>query len=356
MQADFTRYSCQIALPGFGEKAQQSLQQARALIVGAGGLGCPAAQYLVASGIGKIGVADYDVIGITNLHRQILYTPAEVGLKKVAVLVSKLQAQNPSISLVGHDLEITADNVLELVAGYDMVVDCTDNFDTKYLLNDACLIAGKPLVYAAIYQYEGQVAVWNVLGADGIRSSNYRDLFPEVNASQIPNCAKGGVIPTLAGMIGCLQANEVIKYFTGIGELLSGKLLIVDALTNTSRIFNIPKSTNSTVNTLLISAKIPVITYNELQNSYQAADYDLIDVRTLDERNKFHIGGRHIPLSELENNIAYLDMSKAIVCYCASGRRSAEAIKILRSKFKDGNFFSLKGGINALPIPHSPEE
>src|SRR5689334_7714808 len=157
MQDEFLRYGCQLALPGFTEATQQNLQQAKVLIVGAGGLGCPAAQYLAAAGIGTIGVADADTIGTSNLHRQVLYTPAEVGLKKASITCMKLEQQNPGITLVPHDMRVTSENVMDLTSAYDLVLDCTDNFETKYLLNDACVLSGKPFIYGAIYQYEGQV-------------------------------------------------------------------------------------------------------------------------------------------------------------------------------------------------------
>ncbi|MBB5394574.1 HesA/MoeB/ThiF family protein [Mucilaginibacter sp. AK015] len=223
MHPDLSRYSCQVALPGFGEAAQQLLKQAKILVVGAGGLGCPAAQYLASSGVGTLGIADFDVVSISNLHRQVLYDPADVGLLKTQVVCERLQKQNPQVKLIPHIDKITSNNVMQVIDGYDVIVDGTDNFETRYLLNDASVIAGKPVVYGAIYQYEGQVAVWNMSNPDGTRSPNYRDLFPQVDPTQVPNCAVGGVIPTLAGIIGCMQANEVIKYLTNTGELLTGK-------------------------------------------------------------------------------------------------------------------------------------
>ena len=195
-----------MALPGFEEKTQQLLQDAHVLIVGAGGLGCPTAQYLTSTGVGTIGIADPDIVSLGNLHRQILYTPDDVGKKKTEVACYRLQLQNPTVKLVAHDLSINPENVFEIIREYDIVVDCTDNFESRYLLNDACVISGKPLVYGAIYQYEGQVAVWNVKGLDGM-SPNYRDVFPSVDPTQVPNCSEGGVLPTIAGIIGCLQAN-----------------------------------------------------------------------------------------------------------------------------------------------------
>src|SRR5664279_1926755 len=265
MQPELLRYNCQIALPGFSNASQQQLQDAKVLIVGAGGLGCPAAQYLAASGIGTIGIADFDTVSTSNLHRQVLYTPAEVGFKKAVIACRKLQQQNPGISLIPHVIKITSLNVMEVIALYDIVLDCTDNFDTKYLLNDACVLTGKPLVYGAIYQYEGQVAVWNLLNNDGTASPNYRDLFPMVNSSQVPDCVAGGVMPTLAGIIGCIQANEVLKYFTRQGELLAGKILVFDVQTLQSRIIKLGRITKTNITTLAETLAQPVISVKDLK-------------------------------------------------------------------------------------------
>lgn len=347
MSADFTRYSCQIALPGFGEPAQLLLQKAKVLIVGAGGLGCPAAQYLAASGIGTLGIADFDTISISNLHRQILYTPEDAGLKKAQIACERLQKQNPGIKLVPYDLKITSKNVTSIMQEYDVIVDGTDNFDTRYLLNDAAVLLGKPLVYGAIYQFEGQVAVWNVKNTDGFFSPNYRDLFPEVDAAQIPNCAEGGVIPTLAGIIGCMQANEVIKYLTKTGELLSGKVLIFDAQTMQSHVIKIGNITKTKITTLTSTSEIPTITATELKKSLIENQFELIDVRTERERDQFDIGGIHIPLDELEENIAQFNNDKPTVFYCSTGKRSAEAVKLIKQKFPDGRAFSLENGLKS---------
>lgn len=347
MQNELLRYSCQLALPGFNEATQQQLQNAKVLIVGAGGLGCPAGQYLAAAGIGTIGIADYDTVSISNLHRQILYTPAEVGLKKVAVACKKLQQQNPTISLIPHDIKITSENVMDVINPYDIVLDATDNFDTKYLLNDACVLTGKPLVYGAIYQYEGQVAVWNILNNDGTSTPNYRDLFPTVNATQVPDCTEGGVMPTLAGIIGCMQANEVIKYFTVSGELLTKKILMFDAQTMQSRIIKIGSVTGTNITALPETLAEPVITVRDLKDVIDKNVYELVDVRTLEERNEFNIGGRHFPVNELEDKTSVLNNGKTIVMYCSSGKRSGEAVKLIRKKFPGINIFSLKGGLKA---------
>jgi molybdopterin/thiamine biosynthesis adenylyltransferase/rhodanese-related sulfurtransferase len=343
MDANWTRYSCQIALPGFGEAAQQLLQQAKVLVVGAGGLGCPALQYLAAAGVGTVGVADYDTISLSNLHRQILYNPSDAGKKKAIVACERLQQQNPGVRLIPHDVKITSGNVMDIIGQYDIIVDGTDNFETRYLLNDATVLSGKPLVYGAIYQYEGQLAVWNVKNSDDSFSPNYRDLYPEVNAAQIPNCAESGVIPTLAGIIGCMQANEVIKYITKTGELISGKVLIFDAQSLQSRIINIGNTTKTIIEQLAETEEIPVVSIDDINQD----DFELIDVRTLQERDLFDIGGKHIPVEEIAENLDYFGDNRKRVFYCATGNRSGEAVKLIKQKFPDAKVFSLKGGIKA---------
>jgi adenylyltransferase/sulfurtransferase len=344
---DLSRYSCQIALPGFGKQAQQRLQQAKVLIVGAGGLGCPAAQYLAASGIGTLGLADNDTISISNLHRQILYTPADAGKKKVTVAAAKLQLQNPEIKIIPHLLKVTADNVMQLFAQYDVIVDGTDNFETRYLLNDAAVLTGKPLIYGAIYQFEGQIAVWNAPNADGSRSPNYRDLYPQVDATQVPNCAEGGVIPTLAGMIGCMQANEAIKYITQTGELLAGKMLILDTQTMQSRVIKIGAVTKTEITHLPKTILAETISIADLKAALEANMVDLIDIRGSEEHEDFNIGGRHIPSYKLERSLADTDSSKTIVLYCTIGKRSADAVKKLKEINPGLNVVSLEGGVKA---------
>src|SRR5665213_3410120 len=347
MNPDFLRYSCQIALPGFSERAQQRLQNARVLVVGAGGLGCPAGQYLAAAGVGTLGIADFDTVSVSNLHRQILYSPADAGKKKAAIACEHLQLQNPGIKLVTHDVRITSQNVMDVITGYDIIVDGTDNFETRYLLNDAAVIRGKPLVYGAIYQYEGQIAVWNIVNEAGERSCNYRDLFPSVDATQIPNCAEGGVIPTLAGIIGCMQANEVIKYLTQTGDLLANKVLIFDAQTLQSRIIKIGDATGTNITSLMETIAIPVISVADVKKGLEGHLLELVDIRTQAEREDFNIGGQHVPLDRLYPYIEKLDKNVRTVLYCASGKRSGEAVKVIKQKLPNANVFSLEGGLKA---------
>jgi molybdopterin/thiamine biosynthesis adenylyltransferase/rhodanese-related sulfurtransferase len=334
-----------MALPGFSKTAQQRLQQAKVLIVGAGGLGCPAAQYLTSTGVGTIGIADFDVVSESNLHRQILYTPADIGQEKAILACMRLQAQNPGVKLVPHTEKITSANVLDIVKQYDIVIDGTDNFETRYLLNDACVLTGRPLVYGAIYQFEGQVAVWNVKCKDDQRSPNYRDLFPKVDATQIPNCTEGGVIPTLAGIIGCMQANEVIKYITQTGELLAGKVLMFDAQSMLSRIIKIGSVTKTNIRRLTATVAIPIITAEELKSRLLNDDIELVDVRTEQERDAYDIGGTHIPLDELESYLPFFTSITTKVLYCATGNRSAEAVKLIMKMIPEADVLSLEGGL-----------
>ncbi|MBC7554537.1 MAG: HesA/MoeB/ThiF family protein, partial [Taibaiella sp.] len=323
----YSKYSCQMALPGFGLQGQELIAQAKVLIVGAGGLGCPAAQYLAATGVGTIAIADNDTVSNSNLHRQPLYTPEDIGSKKAVVACRQIQSQNPDIETVVFDLMITAENAMEVLGGYDIVLDCTDNFETKYLLNDACVILGKPLVSGAIYQYEGQVAVLNVLRADSTKSANYRDIYPDVDASKVPNCVQGGVIPSIAGIIGCMMANETIKYLTKAGDILTDKLLVFNALTMRSITVEITPQHNRPVATLTQMVATPTVTLEELHNRNK--EYELIDVRTAEEHNEYNIGGVNVPLNELAGKFSNNGSRKAVVFYCASGRGSAEAVKLM---------------------------
>lgn len=345
MSNDFERYSCQLALPGFTQAIQQKLQRAKVLIAGAGGLGCPSSLYLAASGVGTIGIADYDVISVSNLHRQVLYADDEIGLKKSVTACKKLQQQNSGIQLVPIDEKITSQNVMEVIQPYDIVVDCTDNFEAKYLLNDACVLSGKVMVYGSIYQYEGQLAVFNLPNGDGTRSPNFRDIFPSVNAAQIPNCAEGGVMPALAGIIGCLQANEVIKYVTGQGELLAGKIMMFDVRSLQSRIIKLKRVSETVITGLPVTESVPVISADELKKAIGLNEYYLIDVSTPAEHNSFNIGGNNIPLNDLEKNKSLLNFDKPVVFYCATGKRSSEAVKLIKTKFPGVKTYSLEGGI-----------
>lgn len=346
------RYSCQLRLPDFGKTGQQGLQQAKVLIVGMGGLGCPTAMYLAAAGVGTLGIADHDIISTSNLHRQVLYTAQETGQKKVVVARQKLQAQNPAINIVAYDERVTAANVVELLAAYDIIVDATDNFETHYLLNDACVMAGKPLVHGAIYQYEGHVAVWNMKNADGSYSPNYRDVFPEVDPFQVPDCSDGGVLPTIAGIIGCMQANEVIKIAAGLDGTLTERMLILDARNMQCNIINIGTTTKTNITGLSNNTAVQAISYENAEKIRNNGDAILVDVRTKEEHIHFNIGGVNIPLDLLEHHLQEFENKTQVVFYCASGKRSMQAAQWLKGKSANLTVLSIEGGINSLQIPH----
>ncbi|CAM3595478.1 HesA/MoeB/ThiF family protein [Elizabethkingia occulta] len=346
MEDHFERYQCQIALPGFGISSQESLKNAKVLIVGMGGLGCPSSQYLASSGIGTIGIVDDDIVSLSNLHRQILYTPEDIGLPKVEVAARRLQQQNPSVNIIPLNFRVTSENVIDLIQEYDLIIEGTDNFETKYLLNDACVLTGKPLIYGAIYQHEGQVSLWNVLQNDGTYSPNYRDVFPDVEESQVPNCREGGVIPTLAGIIGCMQANEAIKYLTGSEDLLSGKLWMLSVMTGKTQVIKLKKSTAVRITDLVQT--IPLIPFEQFER--EKTYFEIIDVRTEKEHQLFNIGGKNIPIEKLQdqlNNIS--SVLQPVLVYCQSGKRSIEAARKIKKTFPNKEVFSLKDGLNNIP-------
>jgi adenylyltransferase/sulfurtransferase len=344
MSDPLERYHCQIALPEFGISSQELLKDAKILIVGMGGLGCPSAQYLASSGIGTIGLADDDTVSESNLHRQILYTPVDVGNYKVDVAAKKLQQQNPSVSVIPYRLKITSSNVMNLISEFDLIIEGTDNFETKCLLNDACVLSGKPLVYGAIYQYEGQVSVWNVLQKDGTYSPNYRDVFPDAENAQVPNCAEGGVIPTLAGIVGCMQANEAIKYFTNPEDSLAGKLWMMNVLNGRTQVIKLRKTS---VQITGLAETVQVITFEELMQ--EKGNFEIIDVRAPEEHQHFNIGGTNIPVEELQDHLDYISScSRPVLVYCQSGKRSAEAVRKIKKVFPEKEVFSLKDGIHKI--------
>lgn len=343
---DNARYSCQVALPDFGKEAQEKLRNAKVLIIGMGGLGCPAAQYLVSSGVGMVGLADFDAIGVSNLHRQILYAANEVGQKKVTVAAKKLQAQNPQVKIITHNIKVSDKNIEQLIADYDLVIDATDNFETHYLINDACVMAKKPIVHGAIYQYEGHVAVWNMQNEDGSYSPNYRDVFADVDPTLIPDCADGGVLPTIAGIIGTMQANEAIKVITQSKYVLKSKMLVFDAQTMQNRIINLSTSTKTNITSLPLSTTITTLSKTQLIDRLKENNLLLVDVRTEGEHSAFNIGGKNIPLDILEGHLSQLKDNKEIVFYCASGKRSALAAKSTKEKLPEVMVSSLEGGIN----------
>ena len=353
---DTIRYSCQVALPGFGQKGQRLLQQAKVLVVGAGGLGCPAAQYLAASGIGTLGIADDDTISISNLHRQILYTPADVGKLKATIAAERLQQQNPDITIIPHPVKVTAANVIELFKQYDIIVDGTDNFETRYLLNDAAVLSGKPLVYGAIYQYEGQVSVFNYQGG-----ATYRCIFPEPpEAGQMLNCSEIGVLGVLPGIVGCYQANETVKIITGIGSVLKNQVLIIDTLNNSHQTFTFnPVPENLSIKTLAKNYHQTVCEVNTVQSISveqlqqwieQEEKFILVDVREEDEWDICHIAQSvHLPMGSVLQQPGLVPTGLPVAVLCHHGMRSmAVARQLVAAGYPA--VYNVEGGIHAWAV------
>ena len=354
---ELERYGRQLQLPAFGIEAQQRLKAARMLIVGAGGLGSPAALYLAAAGVGTIGLVDFDAVDGTNLHRQILYGTADVGTPKLTAAAVRLRDQNPHVRLELHEESFGVANARRLVESYDIVIDGTDNFPTRYLVNDACVIVGRPNVYGSVSQFEGQAAVF--AAEDG---PCYRCLHPEPPPEGlIPNCADGGVLGVLPGIIGTIQATEAIKLATGVGEPMIGTLLVFDALRMTFRRLTLPRDRECPVcgdvptirelNTYERSCDpahmTDQITVDELRHwRREGRRHVLLDVREQSEHAAARIeGSTLIPLGSLAGRLAELPSDQPIVVHCQSGGRSLRAVQLLKSKGFEA--YNLTGGIKA---------
>jgi adenylyltransferase/sulfurtransferase len=357
---ELARYNRHIIIPEFGLAAQQKLKAAKVLIVGSGGLGSPLLLYLAAAGVGTIGIVDFDVVDDSNLQRQVLFGVAEVGKPKVEAAKARLENLNPHINIVTYNTQLTSKNALEIISQYDVVADGTDNFPTRYLVNDASVIAGKPNVYASIFQFEGQVSVFNYTNEKGETGPNYRDLYPTPPPpGLVPNCAEGGVLGVLPGIIGSLQANEVIKVITGVGEPLSGRFFVFDALTFETRTLRVTKQKDSPAITSLIDyeqfcgikvieKKSKEITVEEfLQWQESGEDIQVIDVREPAEYEQVNIGAVLIPLATVAARADEINRDRKVVVHCKLGGRSAKAINELEEKFGFTNLYNLKGGITA---------
>jgi sulfur-carrier protein adenylyltransferase/sulfurtransferase len=363
---DLIRYSRHLLLPEVGLAGQKKLRAAKVLLVGAGGLGAPAALYLAAAGIGEIGLVDFDRVDSSNLQRQILYSTADVGRPKLAAAADRLSGLNPGIRIVPHELRLSADNALEVLRPYDIVVDGTDNFPTRYLVNDACVLLGKPNVYGSIYRFEGQASVF-----DARRGPCYRCLYPEPPPPDlVPSCAEAGVLGVLPGLIGTIQAIETVKLVLGLGEPLVGRLLLFDALEMRCREVRLRKnpdcalcSSHASQRGLIdyaefcgvppASSPLPGETVPEIAPLALKAELDsgdpplLIDVRDPEEWTISHIeGARLIPRAEITNRVDELTRAREIVLYCRSGKRSALATRLLLD-LGFTHVKSLRGGINA---------
>ncbi|MDG2417866.1 MAG: molybdopterin-synthase adenylyltransferase MoeB [Saprospiraceae bacterium] len=356
---ELARYSRHIAIPDFNIAAQKKLKAAKVLVVGSGGLGSPMLLYLTAAGVGQIGIVDFDVVDDSNLQRQVLFTVDDIGESKVEKAKSRLEKLNPYVNFTIYNKAFTKDNALEIIKDYDIVADGTDNFPTRYLVNDACVLAGKINVYASIFRFEGQVSVFNFLNKDGTRGANYRDLFPEPPPpGMVPSCAEGGVLGVLPGIIGSMQANEVIKVITGVGEPLAGRLFLFDASSFTTRILKVRKNSNIHISELINyeefcglenqngEREIKEVTVNDLKLwQEKGVDFQLIDVREPYEYEIANLGGELIPQKELMQNLSKISTNKKVIIHCRSGVRSAEAIRDLQNIGDFNNLYNLKGGI-----------
>jgi len=365
---EILRYSRHLIMPEVGMEGQQKLKAARVLCIGAGGLGSPLALYLGAAGVGTLGIVDFDVVDYTNLQRQIIHTTADVGRKKLDSAAEKLKAINPFLNIRKFETRLSSENALELFRDFDIIADGTDNFPTRYLVNDACVLTGKPNVYGSIFRFEGQASVFATKGGPCYRCL-YSDPPPP---GLVPSCAEGGVLGILPGLVGVIQATEVIKLILGKGEPLIGRLLLIDALGMKFRELKLRKNpdcpacgTHRTITKLIdynefcgirgeersqekqVEAGIPEMQVEELKRRLDAGeDLFVLDVREPHEYQICNISGHLIPLGDLPKRVNELDSSREIVAHCRSGVRSAKAVAFLQQAgFK--KVHNLAGGILA---------
>jgi sulfur-carrier protein adenylyltransferase/sulfurtransferase len=361
---EILRYSRHLIMPEVGMEGQQKLKAARVLCIGAGGLGSPLALYLAAAGVGTLGIVDFDVVDYTNLQRQIIHSTADVGRKKLESAGEKLTAINPFLNIQTFETKLTSENALKIFADFDIIADGTDNFPTRYLVNDACALTGKPNVYGSIFRFEGQASVFATE-----EGPCYRCLYPEPPPpGLVPSCAEGGVLGILPGLVGVIQATEVIKLILGKGDPLIGRLLLVDALGMKFRELKLRKNPDCpvcgphpTITELIdynefcgmrgeetpMTANVPEIQVEELKKKLDAGEeIFVLDVREPHEYQICNIGGYLIPLGDLPKRVHELDSSREIVAHCRSGVRSGKAVAFLRQAgFR--KVHNLAGGILA---------
>lgn len=351
-EKEILRYSRHIRLSEVGYEGQAKLKSASVLVIGAGGLGCPVLQYLVAAGVGKIGVIDNDVVDISNLQRQVLFSEEDIDKPKPIVAVEKLKKQNTEIEFKAYFERLTTKNIFKVIEKYNIVVDCSDNFPTRYLINDACVISNKILVYGAIDKFDGQVTVFNYNYGPTLRC-----LSPEQPSSlESPSCAEVGVIGVIPGIIGAFQANEVIKIILGIGDILSGKLLLFDALNYSTNIISFSKQNSSVVkelgnyNDFCLSEEenVKKISQAEFQKLVQDKDILIIDVRYPDEAMEFDFKSLKIPIYEIENKLNLIPKDKKVIFVCDYEIKSIMAANFLMNKYGYTTVYSLENGLTNL--------
>jgi sulfur-carrier protein adenylyltransferase/sulfurtransferase len=362
---EIQRYSRHLIMPEVGMEGQLKLARAKVLMIGAGGLGAPLGLYLAAAGVGKLGIVDFDVVDFTNLQRQITFSTPDVGRPKAQAAKERLSAMNPQIQIVTYETRLTSDNALDLFRDYDIIVDGTDNFPTRFLVNDACVLLNKPNVYGSIFRFEGQTTVFHYRGGPC-----YRCLYPEPPPpGLVPSCAEGGVLGVLPGIVGSLQAMETIKLILGIGEPLVGRLLLFDALAMHFRELRLRRNPSCPVcgdrptitglidyeefcgirgeETEPVTTGIPEITPVELKTRLDRGDdLFILDVREPHEYQICNLHGHLIPLRDLPQRVNELDSAREIVAHCRSGKRSADAVAFLQQAgFR--KIWNLRGGILA---------
>lgn len=367
--AEKQRYQKHLNLPEMGTQGQLRLKNARVLVVGAGGLGCPVLLYLTAAGVGRIGVIDPDVVDMSNLQRQVIYTTDEVGKPKAKIAVNHLNRLNPELTFDTYTAALDISNARAIIAEYDIVVDCTDNFKVRYLVNDVCVTLGKPFVYGAIHRFEGQVAVLNAELGDGRKGPTYRCLFPEYpNEIEIPNCNDTGVLGVLPGVIGTYQANEVIKLITGIGQPLTEHLLMIDLLAMNQQKIKTKRRADADelAHQGLVAAGVrpapgtagpQKMSARELANRLTNGDpIFLLDVRERPEYELCHLEGAVlIPIDMIPNNRKRIPTDRPVVVYCHHGIRSANVAQYLYAQDGLINLYNLEGGIDAWARDIEPE-
>ena len=356
------RYFRQMILPEVGSNGQAMLTRASVLVVGAGGLGCPLLQYLVAAGVGRVIIADSDRVDRSNLHRQPLFGDATIGALKVQAARERLHDLNPHVQVVAIPERVTVDNILDLMDEVDVVADCSDNFATKYLLNDGCVERGRPLVLASVYQFEGQLSVFNARTDSASRGPTYRCLFPHPpHAALVPSCEDAGVLGVLPGVLGTLQAVEVIKLILGVGEPLVGRMLRFDALTmafSDLRFERNPAIAGATrvrgreyyesLAPTCSRPEIPTLSVVELREALSRGEkLVLIDVRGPEERSEGDLTAPAIPAAALRERRDEIPRDRAVVLFCRSGARSSQCVTILQEEFGYTNVRSLEGGMLA---------
>ncbi len=368
---ELERYSRHLIIPEFNIKGQTALRKAKVLVVGTGGLGAPLLQYLTAAGVGTIGILDFDVVEDHNLQRQVLFSTDDIGKPKVQAAKERLEKLNPYIDFKVHNTYLNSENALDIIQEYDIVADGTDNFPTRYLINDTCVLLDKINVYASIYRFDGQVTVFNYQNEDGTRGPNYRDLFPTPPPpGLVPSCSEGGVIGVLPGILGSLQANEVIKVASGVGEPLSGRMLLMDASGMEVQFINLlkrkdnPLSGENPTQTELIDYEqfcgIPAIKKEGASEGVKEIDvatlyqwqtegrpFQLIDVREPYEWSISDLEGEKIIKGQHLERMEEVRKDVPVVVHCRSGKRSADVIRDWEKEGSFDNLYNLKGGILA---------